>query len=164
MHDTHVRTGSSPPALALASSSELQAPRRGGAATHAIPTRRVTRNIQHATANGHSDTSPHLPLEHLRRGPGRPRKARNGDIPSYNRRVHSQQQRDITAVTEHGAQALRTSARLLDRQRAALYLGVSLDTLDRLTAQGRLRRLVIPGTRLIRFDVQILDSFINSAQ
>ena len=107
-------------------------------------------------------------LEHLRRGPGRPRKARDGDNPSDIRAATGPQACATSGEHGHGAEAPVTpapsQARLLDRVQAASYLGISVDTLDRLASHGRLQRLVIPGTRLVRYDRKALDSFISSAQ
>jgi hypothetical protein len=52
--------------------------------------------------------------------------------------------------------------RLLDRSGAAQYLGVSVDIVDKLARRGAVRRLVLPGTRCVRFDLRDLDRFIDS--
>jgi hypothetical protein len=39
-----------------------------------------------------------------------------------------------------------------------------VDTLDRLVTRGRLQRLYLPGTRLIRFDVADLDRLVEESR
>jgi excisionase family DNA binding protein len=65
-------------------------------------------------------------------------------------------------LQDGGDEALPADVRLLDRARAASYLGIGLDTLDRLSRQGRLPRLVLPGTRCVRFDRRALDRFVDA--
>ena len=56
----------------------------------------------------------------------------------------------------------RAFPRLVDRSGAAEYLGVSVDIVDKLARRGAVRRLVLPGTRCVRFDLRELDRFIDS--
>jgi hypothetical protein len=49
----------------------------------------------------------------------------------------------------------------LGRAAAAQYLGISVDSLDRITQLGHIRRRVLPGTRCIRFDISELDRFVE---
>jgi len=51
--------------------------------------------------------------------------------------------------------------RLLNRQQAAEYLGISVDLLDRLSRQGRVRRRLLPATRCIRYDIRDLSRFVD---
>ena len=102
-----------------------------------------------------------LPLAHLRRGPGRPRTRPRGYNPGDIRPGAGTQVVANGAQHGHGAEALPADVRLLDRARAASYLGIGLDTLDRLSRQGRLQRLVLPGTRCVRFDRRALDRFVD---
>jgi hypothetical protein len=95
-----------------------------------------------------------LPLAHLRGGPERPRTRPRGDNagdiwPGADSQIVAN-----AAEHRHGAEALPAEVRLLNRARAASYLGIGLDTL-----QGRLPRLVLPGTRCVRFDPRALDRF-----
>ena len=103
-----------------------------------------------------------LPLAHLRRGPGRPRTRPRGDNPGDIRPEAGSQVGAVAAQHGHGTEALPADARLLDRARAACYLGIALDTLDRLSRQGTLRRLRLPGTRCVRYDRRALDRFIDA--
>jgi hypothetical protein len=98
-----------------------------------------------------------LPLAHLRRGPGRPR---HGDRSSDKRQASGHTSPVSSPTWQHGTQALIATARLLDRAAAAAYLGISVDTLDRLTRQGHVHRLLLPGTRCVRFDVRELDVYV----
>jgi hypothetical protein len=67
-----------------------------------------------------------LPLAHLRRGPGRPRTRPRGDNPGDIRPGAGTQVVANGAQHGHGAEALPVDAPLLDRARAASYLGVGL--------------------------------------
>jgi len=96
-------------------------------------------------------------LEHHRRRAGRPRKQPVGDNPGDVRPSLKLEHAVPATVSQHRTQALQASVRLLDRPGAARYLGVSVDTLDRL----RIPRVVLPGCRLVRYDVRELDRFVE---
>ena len=108
-----------------------------------------------------------LPLAHLRRRPGRPRKHPLGDKAGDSQSTTGSQVRFGPALRSEGTEVQvasgRSLVRLLDRSRAAEYLSISVDTLDRLTRHGRLRRLRLPGTECRRYDIRDLDRYIESS-
>jgi len=111
-----------------------------------------------------STTSAPPLLAHLRRRSGRPLKAGAGDNPGDNRPAPAAQLCANTTLRQPGAEAHVAPVlppRLLDRAGAAAYLSISVDLLDRLSRQGRLRRRLLPPTRCIRYDIRDLDRFVD---
>jgi excisionase family DNA binding protein len=126
-----------------------------------------------------SSTQTHaLPLAHLRRRPGRPRKhpleTLSSDKPGDSGRRQERQAAVVAELLAHGPQAKLTFApperpgitarRLYSRRQAAEYLGCSIDTVDRLAASGELPRLYLPGSRLLRFDLLDLELIVAEAR
>jgi hypothetical protein len=102
-------------------------------------------------------------LTHLRRGPGRPRKADPGHVPGT-----SQLDTRMNSRSERGALAPGTSApRLLDLRQTADYMGMSTWTVRDLEAAGVLARVRVPlpgggELRKLLFDRTDLDRLIAS--
>jgi len=113
------------------------------------------------------ETDAPLPLEHLRRRPGRPRKHPLRDERGDSQSTKKSQVPFGPVLRADGAEVQvasgRSLVRLLDRSRAAEYLSISVDTLDRLTRHGRLPRLRLPGTECRRYDIRDLDRYIESS-
>ena len=119
-----------------------------------------------------------LPLaaasQRLRRRPGRPRTGPGGDSRGDRPGAGLPEVSVLAAIWPHGAQAKLafapsnrpgiTARRLYSRDQAAVYLGCSTDTIDRMVSRGQLERLRLPGSRLVRFDVIDLDRLIAASR
>lgn len=103
--------------------------------------------------------------ERLRRRPGRPRKTSDGDKTVTSARRDEKEVPARSSFPGRGALvqgAFGLLQRLLGREAAAQYLGVSVDTVDRLMTQGELRRVRLPvAERRILFDRADLDRLID---
>lgn len=103
------------------------------------------------------------PLAHLRRGPGRPRKAESGHVPNTsptNSRVNG-------ASPSSTLDCEATAPRLLNLKAAATYLGVSPWTIRDLEARRVLNRVSVPlpggaELRKLLFDKVDLDRLIEA--
>ena len=103
------------------------------------------------------------PQAHLRRGPGRPRKAESGHVPSTshtNSRVNG-------ASPSSTLDCEPTVPRLLNLKAAATYLGVSPWTIRDLEARRVLKRVSVPlpggaELRKLLFDKADLDRLIEA--
>ena len=104
-------------------------------------------------------------LSHLRRGPGRPRKAAAAPTGRLAAMPRNEGDNEV-----RGAPAARALvSRLLDLVQTAQYLGISVWTVRDLEANGTLRRVSIPlgGGRELRkllFDRTDLDRLVDASK
>jgi hypothetical protein len=63
-----------------------------------------------------------------------------------------------------GAKVQMKGRRLIGRQQAVAYLGVTTRTLDRLSDRGLLRPIRLPGLRRVFFDRVDLDALVDAGK
>jgi excisionase family DNA binding protein len=111
-----------------------------------------------------------LPLAHasqrLRGKPGRPRRGDNpGDKPQPPRQVPDRPRPLVhPRGPQDGPTAGRGEPRLLGREQAASYLGVGVDTVDRLRMRGELQPVGLCGLRRVLYDRADLDGLIERSR